>query len=112
MPHMPKSLPRSKAALMSIPRKLARAMAICLCGALLGACSMGQMVARSSLPILESSNVAMNRETDLDLARAAIPANLKLVEGLIQELPDCTAGDGNTRGRRSPPRDFRVTSPQ
>jgi len=46
------------------------------------------MVARSSLPILESGNVAMNQETDLDLARAAIPANLKLIEGLIQELPD------------------------
>ena len=62
-------------------------MVVGLCGALLGACSMGQMVARSSLPILESGNVAMNRETDLDLARAAIPANLKLIEGLIQELP-------------------------
>ncbi len=62
-------------------------MAIGLCAVALGACSMGQMVARSSLPILESGNVAMNRETDLDLARAAIPANLKLVEGLIQELP-------------------------
>lgn len=49
---------------------------------------MGQMVARSSLPILESGNIAMNRETDLELARDAIPANLKLVEGLIQELPD------------------------
>jgi len=48
---------------------------------------MGQMVARSTLPILESGNVAMNRETDLELARAAIPANLKLIEGLIQELP-------------------------
>ena len=87
MSHVPKSLPRFEAALISIPRKLARATAIYLCGALLGACSMGQMVARSSLPILESGNVAMNRETDLDLARAAIPANLKLIEGLIQELP-------------------------
>jgi hypothetical protein len=48
---------------------------------------MGQMVARSSLPLVESGNVAMNRETDLELARAAIPANLKLIEGLIQELP-------------------------
>jgi hypothetical protein len=65
-----------------------RGMAIGLCALALGACSMGQIVARSSLPILESGNVAMNRETDLDLARAAIPANLKLVEGLIQELPD------------------------
>jgi hypothetical protein len=62
-------------------------MAVSLCGVVLSACSMGQMVARSSLPIIESGNVAMNRETDLELARAAIPANLKLVEGLIQELP-------------------------
>ena len=70
-----------------------RAVAIGLCTLALGACSMGQMVARSSLPILESGNVAMNRETDLDLARAAIPANLKLIEGLIQELP----GNANLR---------------
>ncbi|MDH3514033.1 MAG: TRAP transporter TatT component family protein, partial [Gammaproteobacteria bacterium] len=55
---------------------------------ILGACSMGQMVARSSLSILDSGNIAMNRETDLELARAAIPANLKLIEGLILELPD------------------------
>ncbi|MBI3571571.1 MAG: hypothetical protein HY082_10830 [Gammaproteobacteria bacterium] len=60
---------------------------IALAAIILNACSMGQMVARSSLPIVESGNVAMNRETDLDLARAAIPANLKLIEGLIQELP-------------------------
>jgi hypothetical protein len=65
-----------------------RAMTIGLYALTLGACSMGQMVARSTLPILESGNVAMNRETDLELARAAIPANLKLIEGLIQELPD------------------------
>lgn len=49
---------------------------------------MGQMVARSSLPILESGHLAMNSETDLELARAAIPANLKLIEGLILQLPD------------------------
>ncbi|MBI5783666.1 MAG: hypothetical protein HZA69_07980 [Gammaproteobacteria bacterium] len=63
-------------------------MSIALCGLVLNACSMGQMVARSSLPIVESGNIAMNRETDLELARAAIPANLKLIEGLILELPD------------------------
>lgn len=63
-------------------------MAIALCGVVLSACSMGQMVARSSLSILDSGNVVMNRETDLELARAAIPANLKLIEGLILELPD------------------------
>lgn len=59
-----------------------------LLGLLLNACSMGQMVARTSLSILDSGNIAMNRETDLELARAAIPANLKLMEVLILELPD------------------------
>jgi hypothetical protein len=48
---------------------------------------MGQIVARSSLPIVESGNVAMNSEPDLELARSAIPANLKLIESLIQQLP-------------------------
>lgn len=70
-----------------MPKSPLRTVAIGLCSVMLAACSMGQMVARSSLPILESGNIAMNRETDLDLARAAIPANLKLIEGLIQELP-------------------------
>ena len=48
-------------------------MVVGLCGALLGACSMGQMVARSTLPILESGNVAMNR--DAKGVGFAIPIN-------------------------------------
>lgn len=64
-----------------------RAVAVAACALALNACTMGQMVARSSLSILDSGNIAMNRETDLELARAAIPANLKLIEGLILELP-------------------------
>lgn len=71
-----------------IPNSLSRAVAIGVCALALNACTMGQMVARSSLSILDSGNIAMNRETDLELARAAIPANLKLIEGLILELPD------------------------
>ena len=67
---------------------IVRLLAILAIGLWLNACSMGQLVARSSLPVLESGNVAMNRETDLELARAAIPANLKLIEGLIEQLPD------------------------
>jgi hypothetical protein len=66
---------------------LRRLLLIGLCGALLGGCSMGQMVARSSSAIMESGVAAMNRETDLELAKAAIPANLKLLEGLLYELP-------------------------
>jgi hypothetical protein len=67
----------------SLTRGIAFSMGILL----LNACSVGQMVARSSIPLVESGNVAMNRETDIELARDAIPANLKLVESLIQELP-------------------------
>ncbi len=54
----------------------------------LGACSMGQMVARTSVSIMDGNVDAMNRETDLVLAEAAMPANLKLIEGLIAEDPD------------------------
>ncbi len=53
----------------------------------LGACSMGQIVARSSTSIMDGGVDAMNRETDLQLAAIAIPANLKLVEGLLVEDP-------------------------
>lgn len=53
----------------------------------LGACSMGQMVARTSESIMDGSLDAMNRETDLTLAASAIPANIKLIEGLIAEDP-------------------------
>jgi hypothetical protein len=54
-------------------------------------CSTGQMVVRGTQPILQGGIVAMNRETDLDLAREAMPANLKLLEGMLVEDP------GNTR---------------
>jgi len=60
---------------------------IFLLAPLLGACSMGQMVARTSVSIMDGATEAMNSETDLVLAEAAIPANIKLVEGLIVEDP-------------------------
>jgi hypothetical protein len=53
----------------------------------LGACSMGRVVARASESVLDGNIDAMNRETDLTLARNAIPANIKLIEGLIIEDP-------------------------
>jgi hypothetical protein len=58
---------------------------------LAGGCSTGQLVVRGTQPILDGGIVAMNRETDLDLARGAMPANLKLLEGMLVEDP------GNTR---------------
>ena len=54
----------------------------------LGACSTGQMVARTSTSIMDSNVEAMNQETDLVLAEASMPSNLKLIEGLIQEDPE------------------------
>ena len=65
-----------------------RAMITALLLPLLAACSMGQMVARTSTSVMDGNIEAMDRETDLALAEAAIPANLKLIEGLINEDPD------------------------
>lgn len=53
-----------------------------LCG-----CSMAQLTVRVSAPLMDASLTAMNRETDLDLAKAAIPANLKMLDGLIEADP-------------------------
>jgi hypothetical protein len=50
-------------------------------------CSTGQLVVRGTQTILDSGVVAMNQETDLELARQAMPANLKLLEGMIIEDP-------------------------
>jgi hypothetical protein len=54
-------------------------------------CSTGQLVVRGTQSILDSGIVAMNQETDLELAQGAMPANLKLLEGMLIEDP------GNTR---------------
>jgi tetratricopeptide (TPR) repeat protein len=49
---------------------------------------MDKMVVRSTTPVLNGGLEAMNRETDLELAKAALPANLKFVEGLIDVDPE------------------------
>jgi hypothetical protein len=54
---------------------------------LLGGCSMAQLMVRGSQPVLEGGIRAMNRESDLQLARDAMPANLKLMEGMLVEDP-------------------------
>jgi hypothetical protein len=60
---------------------------ILLLTVMLSACSVGKMVVRGSQTILDSGVDSMNRETDLELARAAMPANLKLIEGMLLEDP-------------------------
>ncbi len=66
---------------------LARATGLVVSLLLLAGCSTGQMVVRGSQTILDSGVVAMNSETDLELARTAMPANLKLIEGMLLEDP-------------------------
>ena len=68
--------------------RLIRALLALLTGASLGACSMSDMVVKGSLSVMDGGVEAMNQETDLEIARAAIPANLKLAEGLIIKSPD------------------------
>ncbi len=60
---------------------------------LLAACSMGKMVVQGTESVMDSSLETMNRETDLVLARDAMPANLKMLEGMLVEDP------GNTEMR-------------
>lgn len=54
-------------------------------------CSTSQLVARGAAPLIEHGVAAMNRETDLELARASIPTNLKMIEALLLADPDNAA---------------------
>lgn len=49
----------------------------------LSGCSTSQLVARGASPLIDHGVSAMNRETDVELARASIPANLKMIEALL-----------------------------
>jgi hypothetical protein len=78
------------------PADLIRAKRSCLLASIVWlavGCTPAQVVVRGTQPILAGGVVAMNQETDLELARQAMPANLKLLEGMIVEDP------GNTRLR-------------
>lgn len=59
-----------------------------LCVSFLNACSMAQMTVRMSMPMIEGGMTAMNREADLALAYAAMPANIELMEGMLVNDPD------------------------
>lgn len=54
---------------------------------LLSGCSTSQLVARGASPLIDHGVMAMDRETDLELARASIPANLKMIEALLLADP-------------------------
>jgi len=49
---------------------------------------MAQLTVKASMPMLEGGMTALNRETDLVLAGAAMPPNIELMEGMIINAPD------------------------
>lgn len=60
---------------------------LCLILAAAG-CSFDRMLVRASTPMIEGGIVALNHETDLELAEGSIPANIELLEGMIHIDPD------------------------
>ncbi len=53
-----------------------------------GGCSFQQMAVRLSLPLVEGQVRSIQEENDLALAKNAIPASLKMMEGFLQSDPD------------------------
>lgn len=54
----------------------------------LSACSISQLTVRAAMPLIDGGVIAMNMESDLELANSAIPANLSLIEGMLVKDPD------------------------
>lgn len=72
---------------LRIPRRRAGAASLALVWLTLSGCSTGQLIARGAAPLIDHGMAAMNQETDLELARASIPANLKMIEALLLADP-------------------------
>jgi len=64
--------------------------AVLFIGLLLAGCSPSRMAVQASLSLVESQITAMQEERDPEFAAQAIPANLKMLEGLLKQDPDNT----------------------
>jgi len=53
----------------------------------LTACSLAQITTRASMPLIEGGITAMNKESDLQLAKDSLPANISLIEGMLINDP-------------------------
>ena len=60
---------------------------LCMSILYLSACSMGQVTTRASMPLIEGGVTALYQETDIELARDAIPSNISLIEGMLINDP-------------------------
>lgn len=67
----------------SIRRGYAMLAGVILAAPIFSGCSTDRLVARGASPLIERGVSAMNRETDTELARASIPATLKMLETLL-----------------------------
>ena len=56
----------------------------------LAGCSASRFAVQAALPLVESQILAMQEESDPDFAEKAIPANLKMLEGLLKQDPENT----------------------
>jgi len=54
----------------------------------LNACSFAELTVKASMPMIDGGMQAINRETDLQLAEDAMPANIELMEGMLINAPD------------------------
>jgi hypothetical protein len=72
---------------LCIQRRHAAFAGLAMVWLVLSGCSTSQLVARGAAPLIDHGVAAMNRETDLELARASIPANLKMIEALLLADP-------------------------
>ena len=61
--------------------------ALLIIGLILAGCSPSRMRVQAALPLVESQVLAMQEERDPELAKA-IPAILKILEGLLKQDPD------------------------
>ena len=64
--------------------------ALLFLGLMLAGCSPGRFAVQAVLPLVGTQILAMQEERDPALAEKAIPANLKMLEGLLKQDPDNT----------------------
>ena len=80
--------PRGHSAASLRPRR--RVESVCLLATLLllGGCDMTRLAAQQTVGVLVRGAAAFEQERDYALARQAAPSNLKMIEGLLEVLPD------------------------
>lgn len=55
---------------------------------LLNGCSISQLTVKAAMPLIDGGVAAINQESDLQLAKSAIPGNISLIEGMLINDPD------------------------